>query len=171
MSPGRAGEGSREQDGPRPLPRVWSGRRLIELWRVDSTLIHARTHFINRAVLFEIAMLIFPHDKTRRADRRTMGNSGAFDPEYIAACRRSRQAGYAQRPGGAQWHPVGAAHGCGVGRSAGALSLGFDLLSPIQPLGAPRGSARYLGGAGARLGRPGQDQSLGMLYRRHLCSG
>lgn len=116
-------------------------------------------------------MLIFLHDKTRRADRRTMGNSGAFDPEYIAACRRSRQAGYAQRPGGAQWHPVGAAHGCGVGRSAGALSLGFDLLSPIQPLGAPRGSARYLGGAGARLGRPGQDQSLGMLYRRHLCSG
>jgi transposase len=130
-----------------------------------------RSHFINRAVLFEIAMLIFLHDKTRRTDRRTMGDSGAFDPEDIASCRWPRQARYAQRPCGAQWHPVGAAHRCGVGRSARALSLGLNLLSPIQPLGTPRSASRDTGGAGARLGKSGQDQSFGMFYRRHLRSG
>ena len=64
----------------------------------DPVSVITRTHFINGAVLLEIAMLIFPHDKTRRADRRTMGNSGAFDPESIAACRWSRQAHYPPSP-------------------------------------------------------------------------
>ena len=100
-----------------------------------------------------------------------MGNSGAFDPEGNAPCRRTRQAGDARRPGGTQWHPVGAAHGGGLGRFARALSLRLDLLSPLQPLGAPRRAARDTGGAGAGSGRSGQDRSLGMLYRRHLRGG
>lgn len=100
-----------------------------------------------------------------------MGHSGAFDPEGGAARRWTRQAGGAQRPGGLERHPVGAAHRCGMGRSAGALSLGLDLLPALQPVDAPRGTAGDSGGAGARPGRARQDRSLGMLYRRHLRGG
>ena len=100
-----------------------------------------------------------------------MGDSGASDPESSAACRWAWQAGDAQRPGGAQWHPVGAAHWSGMGRFARAFPFGVDLLSPLQPLGAPGRAARDTGGAGAGLRGSGQNQSLGMLYRRHLRGG
>lgn len=100
-----------------------------------------------------------------------MGDSGAFDPESVTARRWARQAGDPQRPGCAQWHPVGVAHRCGVGRSTRAIPLWLDLLSPLQPLGAPRCATRDTGSAGAGFGRPGQDQSLRMLYRRHLRGG
>jgi transposase len=100
-----------------------------------------------------------------------MGNSGAFDPESGASCRRPGQTTHAQRPGGIERHPLGAAHRGVLGRLAGALSLRLDLLSPLQPLGAPGSVARDRGSLGARLGGSGQDQSLGMLYRRHLRSG
>jgi transposase len=116
-------------------------------------------------------MLTFLDDQTRRTDRRTMGDSGAFDPESVTACGPARQAGDAQRPGGDERHPVGAAHRGGLGRFARALPLRLNLLSSLQPLGAPGRIARDTGGAGTGFGRPGQDQSLGMLYRRHLRGG
>ena len=100
-----------------------------------------------------------------------MGDSGASDPESSAACRWARQAGDAQRPGGVERYPVGAAHRCGMGRSARALPFGVNLLSPLQPLGAPGRAACDIGSAGTGPGRSGQDQSLGMLYRRHLRGG
>lgn len=100
-----------------------------------------------------------------------MGHSGAFDPEGGAARRWTRQAGRAQRSGGNERHPVGAAHGGRVGRSARSLPLRLDLLSPVQPLAAPRGAASDPGSLGARLGGARQDRSLGMLYRRHLRGG
>ena len=100
-----------------------------------------------------------------------MGNSGASDPENLAACRWAWQTSDAQQSSGAQWHPVGATHRSGLGRSPRSFPLGVDLLPPLQSLGAPRRAARHCRGAGAGLGRPGQDQSLGMLYRRHLRGG
>jgi IS5 family transposase len=100
-----------------------------------------------------------------------MGDSGAFDPEEVAARRWTRQTGGAQRSGGAQWHCVGAAHRRRLGRFARTLPLGLDLLSPLQWLGAPRGAAGDTGGAGAGPGGACQDQPLGMLYRRHLRGG
>lgn len=100
-----------------------------------------------------------------------MGDSGASDPESVTACERARQAGDTRRPCGAQRHPVGAAYRGGMGRSAGSVPLRLDLLSPFQPLGASGCVARHCRGAGAGFGRPGQDQPLGMLYRRHLRGG
>lgn len=100
-----------------------------------------------------------------------MGDSGASDPEASASCRWARQANDTQRPGGPQWHPVGAAHGCRLGRSARSIPFGLDLLSPFQPLGTPGGAARDPGGIGTGLGRARQNRPLGMLYRRHLRGG
>lgn len=100
-----------------------------------------------------------------------MGNSGAFDPASGCSRRWAREAHYPRRPGSVERHSVGAAHRCGLGRSARALSLGLDLLSPLQPLGETRRAAQDSGGAGPGLGGSGQDRSLGMLYRRHFRSG
>ena len=116
-------------------------------------------------------MLLFLDDQTRRTDRRTMGDSGAFDPESVTACGRSRQAGDAQRQGNIERYSVGAAHGGWLGRSSRSIPLRLDLFSPLQPLGAPGRAARDIGGAGTGSGRPGQDQPFGMLYRRHLRGG
>jgi len=100
-----------------------------------------------------------------------MGDSGAFDPEADTARRWARAPDYAQRPGGAQRHPLGAAHRCSLGRLTRALPLGLDLFSPLQPLGTPGRAASDTGGTGSGPGRSGQDQPLGMLYRRHLRGG
>ena len=100
-----------------------------------------------------------------------MGDSGAFDPESGASRRWAWQATHAQRPRGIERGALGAAYRGGLGRPSGALSLGLDLFSPLQPLGATGRAASDTGGAGAGPGRPGQDQSLGMLYRRHLRGG
>jgi transposase len=100
-----------------------------------------------------------------------MGDSGASDPENLAACRWAWQASDAQRPGSAQWHLMGAAHRSRLGRSTRSFSLGVDLLSPLQPLGAPECAARHCRGAGTGFGKPRQDQSFGMLCRRHLRGG
>jgi transposase len=116
-------------------------------------------------------MLVFLHGQARRTDRRTMGDSGASDPESIATCRSSRQAGYTQRPSGDKRHLVGTAHGCWMGRLARPLPVRLNLLSPLQPVGTPRRAACHFGSAGTGLGRSRADQSLGMLYRRHLRSG
>lgn len=116
-------------------------------------------------------MLRFLHGQTRRTHRRTMGNSGAFDPESVASRRWPGQASNAQRSGRIEWHPLGAAHGGVLGRSAGTIPLRRDLLPPLQSLGTPGGIARDRGSLGAKLGGSGQDQSLGMLYRRHLRGG
>jgi transposase len=111
------------------------------------------------------------HGQTRRADRRTMVNSGALDTEVGAAARRAWQAGGAQRPRSHERYLMGVAHGGGLGRSAGALSLRVEVLPALQSLDAPRRAASDLGGPGAGLGAPRQDRSLGMFYRRHLCGG
>lgn len=100
-----------------------------------------------------------------------MGNSGAFDPESAASRRWPGQTSNAQRSGRIERHPLGAAHRGVLGRSAGTVPLRLDLLPPLQSLGAPRGIARDRGSLGARPGGSVQDQSLGMLYRRHLRGG
>jgi hypothetical protein len=100
-----------------------------------------------------------------------MGHSGAFDPEGSVARGWPWQAGCAWRSGGPERCSVGATYRCRVGRSAGSFPVRLDLLSPFQPLGAPGRNALDCGGAGAGSGRPGQDQPLGMLYRRHLRGG
>jgi transposase len=58
-----------------------------------------------------------------------------------------------------------------LGQFAGAVTLQLDLLLTLQSLGAPGGIARDRASPGAGLGGSGQDQSLGMLYRRHLRGG
>lgn len=116
-------------------------------------------------------MLRFLHGQTRRTHRRTMGNSGAFDPESGASRRWSGQTPDTQRSGGIKRHPLGAAHRGMLGRPAGAVSLRLDLLPPLQSLGAPGGIARDRRSPGARPGGSGQAQPLGMLYRRHLRGG
>lgn len=100
-----------------------------------------------------------------------MGNSGAFDPESAASRRWSGQTADTQRSGRIERHPLGAAHRGMLGRPAGTVPLRLDLLPPLQSLGAPGGIARDRGSLGTRPRGSGQDQSLGMLYRRHLRGG
>ena len=100
-----------------------------------------------------------------------MGDSRAADTEGTATGRWAWPAHCAQRSGGHEWHSLGVAHRGGLGRSAGALPLRFDLFPTLQQLDATRGVAGDPGGAGAGLGRPGKNRSLRMLYRRHLCGG
>ena len=116
-------------------------------------------------------MLAFLHGKTRRADRPTMGHSGASDPEAETPQRWTRQARAAQRPRGIERRALGAAHGSCMGRSARSLSLGLNVLSPLQPLDAPRRAASDPRSLGPRLGGPRRDRSLGVFYRRHLRGG
>jgi transposase len=116
-------------------------------------------------------MLGFLDGETRRADGRTMGRAGAFDSEGAAARRSARQTMRAQRPRGAQRDSLGSTHGSSLGRSARALSFRLNLLSTLQSLDAPRRAASHLAGTGTRLRRPRQDQSVRMLYRRHLRGG
>jgi len=100
-----------------------------------------------------------------------MVDSRAADTEAAATSRWAWPAHCAQRSGGYEWHSVGAAHGGGLGRSARALPLGFDLFPTLQQLDATRGVAGDPGSAGAGPGRSGENRSLRMLYRRHLCGG
>ena len=100
-----------------------------------------------------------------------MGNSGAPDPESAASRRWPGQTSDAQRSGRIERHPLGAAHRGVLGRPARTVPLRLDLLPSLQPLGTPRRAARDPGSAGAGPGGPGQDQSLGMLHRRHLRGG
>ena len=100
-----------------------------------------------------------------------MGDSRAADTEATATRRWAWPALGAQRSVGHEWHSLGAAYRGSLGRSAGTLPLRFDLFPTLQQLDATRGVAGDPGGAGAGLGGPGKDRSLGMLYRRHLCGG
>jgi len=100
-----------------------------------------------------------------------MGDSRVADTQATATRRWAWSSGRAQRSGGNERRSMGVAHRRGMGRSAGALPLGIDLLPALQSLDAPRGVAGDLGGVGARLGASRKDQSLRMFYRRHLCGG
>jgi len=100
-----------------------------------------------------------------------MVDSRSADTEAAATRRWAWPPRGAQRSGGIERHSLGVTHRCGLGRPARALPLGIDLFQALQPLDAPRCVAGDLGGAGARLGGSRKDQSLGMLYRRHLRGG
>jgi len=100
-----------------------------------------------------------------------MVDSGALDTESAAARRQARQAGGAPRPGGIEWHSVGASYRGSVGRFARSLPLRVDLFPALQWLDAPRRAAGNPGGIGAGPGGARKDRSLRMFYRRHLRGG
>jgi hypothetical protein len=66
---------------------------------------------------------------------------------------------------------MGLAYRYRLGRSARPFPVGFNLLSPLQPLARDRDIAQGFGGASPapRGARP--DRSGRMLYRWHLCGG
>src|SRR5215510_1486651 len=100
-----------------------------------------------------------------------MVDSRASDPQGAATGRWAWPAHCAQRSVGHKWHSLVATHWGGLGRSARALPLGFDLFPTLQQLDATRGVAGDPGGAGARLGRSRKNRSLRVFYRRHLRGG
>lgn len=100
-----------------------------------------------------------------------MGNFGASDPETGASRGWARTSAGAFRPRRAEWHPLGVANGCRLGRLAGSLSFWLDLLPPFLALGQGRCAEEAIGGIGARPGRTRRHRSLRVLHRRHLHGG
>jgi len=63
---------------------------------------------------------------------------------------------------------MGVTHGSSVGRLAGPVSVIFDLLSPLQPMGQGRHTEARARSTGAGPAGQGRNRSVGMLHRRHL---
>lgn len=100
--------------------------------------------------------------RTMEANRTAAAATGAQGRKRTSAPRG---------PCGDERHFLGAAHGCALGRSAGAVSLVPDLPPALPGVDRCRGAQGGAGSLGRGLAKSRPTGPVRVLHRRHLCGG